>query len=179
MLPDENMLSCDGFYKADPYFKTLEFRKQYKIPLFKILLEYMSEYRDKTGKHVWEKYPRFKVIEDRTKKYLESSDEIKCWLKDTLKSIPWTDKAEMYGKQHYITSKDIYSAFKTSELFTNMSKDERRKHNESFFREYINTTNPYRKQYEERYKNKRSLLFGYSIDWGNDDSDAWADDTDI
>ena len=58
-----------------------------------------------------------------------------------------------------------------------MSKDERRKHNESFFREYINTTNPYRKQYEERYKNKRSLLFGYSIDWGNDDSDFA--DTDI
>ena len=166
---DENQLSCEGFYKADPYYKTLEFRKQYRIPLFKILLEYMREYRDKTGKHVWEKYPHFKIIEDRTKQYLESSDEIKCWLKETLKSIPWTDKAEMYGKQQYITSKDIYSAFKTSELFTNMSKDERRKHNESFFREYINTTNPYRKQYEDRYKNKRSLLFGYSINWSDDE----------
>jgi phage/plasmid-associated DNA primase len=165
---DENMLSCEGFYKQDPYYKTLEFRRQFRIPLFKILLDYMREYLDKTGKHVWEKHPQYKCIEDRTKKYLESSDEIKCWLRETLVSVPWTDKSEMYTGQQYITTKDIYSAFKTSELFGNMSKEERRKHNESFFRDYINTTNPYRKQYEERYKNKRSLLFGYQINWGND-----------
>ena len=165
---DENMLSCEGFYKQDPYYKTLEFRRQFRIPLFKILLDYMREYLDKTGKQVWEKHPQYKCIEDRTKKYLESSDEIKCWLRETLVSVPWTDKSEMYTGQQYITTKDIYSAFKTSELFGNMSKEERRKHNESFFRDYINTTNPYRKQYEERYKNKRSLLFGYQINWGND-----------
>ena len=168
---DENMLSCEGFYKANPYYKTAEFRRKYKIPLFKIIIDYMREWRNETGKHVWEKYPSFKMIEDRTKKYLESSDEIKCWLKETLTTYPQRDKALMVADNHFITIKEIFSAFKSSELFANMSRDERRKHNESFFRDYITTTNPYRKLYEDRYKNKRSLLLGYGINWNTDESD--------
>jgi phage/plasmid-associated DNA primase len=166
----KHLLDLDGFYPQDPYYKTLAFRERCKIPLFHILLKYMAEYREKTGKYVWEKVPRYDVIEKRTKDYLESSDEIKCWLKEILTTVPQKDKTEMYSDGDFITSKDIYAAFKMSDNFANMSKDERRKYNETYFRNYISTVSPYRKLYEDRYKNKRSILFGFNIKYG-DDSD--------
>jgi len=172
---DDNDLKCEGFYRKNADFKTLIWREKMRIPLFKILLEYMAEYKNETGKHVWEKLPKFDSIKKETMKYLESGDEMKLWLKDNLKTVEWKDESLMFARKEYITCKDIYTKFKISDIYNNMSKDDRRKHNESWFRRYVETTNPYRKKYRERYGNKkgqkRSVLFGYKIDWEDDESE--------
>ena len=172
---DPNDLKCEGFYPQNPAFKTKKFREDMRLPLFQILLEYMDCYYEETGKYVWEKYPMPKVIADRTKAYIDASDEIKMWIKEALTTVPYTEKLEtMYAEKNYITPKEIYNYFKSGEIYSNMSKEEKRKHNESFWKNYISTNLPYRKKYEDRYKNKRSLLFGYNINYGNDE-----DTTDI
>jgi phage/plasmid-associated DNA primase len=152
-----------GFYPKNPFYKTKAFREKYKLPLFKILLGYMDWYRGETGKNVWEKIPIPKCIDDRTKEYLDKCDELKVWLGEEITTTPWRTKEEMFRDKDYLTPKDIHKHFKRSETYANMSKDERRNANESYFRDYLNNSNPYRKKFEDRYKGKRSVLFGYCI----------------
>ncbi len=160
-----------GFYPSNSFYKTKDFREKYKIPLFKILLEYMNDFRAETGKNVWEKIPNPKRVAERTKAYLESSDEIKVWLKEAITTTKYTTQEEMYRDKDYLTPKDIYTAFKRSDIYGTLSKEEKRSNNETFFREYISTINPYRKKYEDRYKNKRSVLFGYTLTEYEEQSD--------
>ena len=166
---DPNDLKCEGFYPQNSAFKTKKFREEMRLPLFQILLDYMNYYYEETGKFVWQKYFMPKVIADRSKAYVEASDEMKMWLKDSLVSVEYTEKDQMLAARHYVTTKDIFNFFKSSDCYSNLSKEEKRKHNESWWRTYISTNLPYRKKYEDRYKNKRSILFGYNINYGNDE----------
>ena len=70
--------------------------------------------------------------------------------------------------------------FKSSDFYYNLSKNDKRKNNEKNFKEKIQTNIELRKYYQERYKDKRSVIIGWKIKLTEDDNDIdEIDDTTI
>ena len=74
--------------------------------------------------------------------------------------------------------KEIMKEFKTSDFYYNLSKSDKRKNNEKNFKERIKTNIEFRKYYQERYKNKYSVIFGWKIKHNENDNDE-IDDTSL
>lgn len=162
-------LEIEGYYPMNKFYKTGEFRNKYKIPLFHIIMEYMKDFKAKTGKYVWETYPLPKCIMDRSKAYVDNSDQIKVWLRENLITTAWdNNETDMLREGNYTSAKEIYNNFKSSDIYMNMDKNERRKHTEQFFKTYLGTKEPYRRKWRDRVGNKRSVLLGYNIDYGTE-----------
>jgi hypothetical protein len=105
-------------------------------------------------------------IKNRTINYLEKSCSILQWFKENYKQCDNTREIQI---------KDIHENFRSSDLYDNMTKVERRKNNLSSFVEYFQS-NPYFKD-SYRAKNKRkqkNILVGwdYIDDENSNDSDA-------
>jgi hypothetical protein len=61
-------------------------------------------------------------------------------------------------KENYIQVKDIYSKFTESDYYLNLSRNEKRKYNKSYFLDYFQTNIFFRKYFSERYNNVRSVI---------------------
>lgn len=129
----------DYVFKADKYYKTQEFKETYRYALFKILLEYSTAYI--ADGEVIDKYICPSVVE-RTQRYLESNDEVKTWFDVRYEK---TD-----DKTAVVQLKELYEQFKESDLWSNMSKREKREMNYKGFIEYMETNLHFRKYYKDR-----------------------------
>jgi P4 family phage/plasmid primase-like protien len=108
------MSNTDNVYPVDRYFDSDEFRNEYKMTLFHILYDYFKVWRD--DKFLFKRIP--KTIKDLSARYLQDSDDFISWFNEVYEKSENTDD--------YIQIKEIFSAFKDSDLYNNLTKREKR-----------------------------------------------------
>lgn len=102
-------------YLVDSYYKSIEFFERIKLPFMHILLQYYQIFQ-KEG-NILKNAP--KSILDASKKYISDSDNFVNWFNECYKHSD--------NENDHIKLKDIYEKFKSSDLWANMNKAERRK----------------------------------------------------
>ena len=118
------------------------------------------------------------TIKKRTLQYLTDCDFITNWFMDLYeKTDEQTDILQL---------KDLYDAFKCGEVFSNMSKKDKRTYNKSYFTEKIQNNIILKYYYKDREQRKEIVeLYGkkglYQIIWGfkmkpQDEEDYGEDD---
>lgn len=141
--------SCYLVYQADPYFKSNHFKEDNRQALIEILLPYFEKFRKNGYKFV--DVPQ--ICQDATKKYLKKSDNIYGWF-----SEQFDEKSDSV-----LLVKTAFTLFKQSELYINMSKQDKRSNNlhnftlelqknmflKKYFKERDTTYN--KKQYKSAY----------------------------
>jgi hypothetical protein len=80
--------------------------------------------------------------------------------------------------ENILEIKEIMKEFKSSSYYNNLSKNDRRKNTEKNFKEKIRTNIELRKYFQERFKNKYSVIIGWKLKHNDDDNDE-IDDTTI
>ena len=108
-------------------------------------------------------------IKKQTKEYLLDNDNIFSW---------FNENYEKTDEESILEMKEIMKEFKTSDFYYNLSKSDKRKNNEKNFKERIKTNIELRKYFQERYKNKYSVIIGWKLKHNDDDNDE-IDDTTI
>ena len=130
-------------YAKNIFYKSSEFKNEYKYALFTILVEYWKEYLE-SGENI-DAFVCDSVVE-RTKTYLEANDELKAWI---------DERYERSGNRNDIIQiSDIYTAYKDSEDWFNLSKKERRETTKKKYIEKIANSIHFRKYYKEREQSK-------------------------
>jgi phage/plasmid-associated DNA primase len=145
---DESAIDEEKFiFIANPDYKSKIFQEKHKFALLKILFDtYKTYLKNKCILQV----PL--SIKERTQQYLELSCCILPWFKENY---------EKTNDKEFIKIKDIYENFLTSNFFNNLSKQEKKKYNKTFFNEYFETNIFLRGFYAERYNNIRSVIRGW------------------
>jgi hypothetical protein len=124
-LKNEN-IELTNIFKADRYFKTDEFKNQYRQALFMILIGHFKTFKDNNYNI---KIPE--VIDIRTREYMQNSDAFYNVIEENYIK---TD-----NKKDVIPLKEIYNIFKESEIYINSTKEQKRKMNYKNFIEKIKT----------------------------------------
>jgi phage/plasmid-associated DNA primase len=138
----------NNIYLANLYYKTNEFKNKYKFALLKILINAFEKYKQNNFKF---KIP--KSIQERTTQYLEMSCNILQWFKD---SYIYTET-----KTDLCKIKDLYEDFTTSTYFINLTKNEKKKYNKSYFNNYVSTNIFFTKFHKEKYNDVRNCIVGW------------------
>ena len=134
-------------YKADPYYKTTEFKEKYRCALFKIIADRHKIYYHENNSII-------KVspsILARTQNYLESCCDIVGWFKDNYRE----------DNTKYCTMKDIYEDFKYSEIYIEMSRQKKENYSKIKFFELLRTNMFFKRYYLERYNGEYSIIKGW------------------
>ena len=111
-------------FLINPYYKTKEFKNEYKQALFLILAEHYKDYYDNK-----QNLSLPKEILERNKDYLKNSDELLNWFDDTFEKTN--------NNKDIIKLKIVYEAFKSSEYFNNLNKVQKRQNNYKNFIEKL------------------------------------------
>ena len=161
----------DHVYDADSYYKTNEFKEDYKCALFVILLPYWKQLMD--NKMNLDMFVS-QTIKDRTNEYLMDTDELKTWFDEFYTFTG--DKVDV------IKISDMFDLFKDGEWYSNLSKKDKRKHTKKYFLELVTTNIHLKKCYKEEVRSKairekydvvkmRNVLIGYKLSYMVDASD--------
>lgn len=135
----------NNVYKANPYYKSIEFQQKYKYAFIRILLEEHKKY--KKNNYI---ITLPNSISERTQNYLDLSCSIVKWFKETYEHTK--------NKNDYIKMKDLYSEFTQSVYYNCLSKYERTKYNKKYFSNYIETNLFFKKYYIEHRGDVRSIV---------------------
>jgi len=171
-------------YPANTYYKSDEFKNEYKFALFKILIEYIQEFHTKHGKSVCDKFDVPDCITERSKEYIKSSDELREWFDTVYEPVETKgmSKKDVLEKGLYVTLKDVFEEFKRSEYYANQSKSNKRKMNKKYFVEYAKTNINFKVFYFERYKSgsveKGNILVGFNKRSINEEYDSCNEECD-
>ena len=111
-------------YLVNNNYQTHEFQEKHKFAFGKILMESYKEY--KQNDFVFD-IPN--SIEERTWQYLALSSDIYQWFIDNY--------TKTNNKNDVLNLKIIYREFVESEFFRNLTKPEKRKYTENYFKEYF------------------------------------------
>ena len=98
-------------------------------------------------------------IVERSARYLELSCNIVQWFRDNY---------EETHNNEYVSIKDVYELFMSSNFINSLSRSERCKYTKKYFVEYIQNNIFFRKYYSERYDNIRSVIKGWKQKIYND-----------
>ena len=131
---DELINESNYIYKGNKIYKSNTFQNEHKCALLKILFEKYKKYKENDYKFI---IPE--AIKQRTQLYLELSCNILGWFKDNY------DKTD--NKTDIIKLKDLFSDFKESDYYDNLTKNDKRKYNYSFFDNYFSTNIFFKKYY--------------------------------
>jgi phage/plasmid-associated DNA primase len=126
-------------YKVNLEYKNLEFQSKHKFALFGILVEHYFIY--KSNNYI---LPIPQSVKDRTNNYLELSCNILQWFKESY--------VKTESNNDFVKIADMFDNFKMSEFYFNLSKDEKRKYNKSYFVNYISTNSYFKKFYKDDFK---------------------------
>ena len=143
---------------TNSYYKTLEFKTEYKQALFVILTEHYKEFYNNKRE-----LPIPKEITKRNLDYLAHSDELLNWFNDKYKK---TD-----NKKDTIKLTVIYEDFKNSEYFDNLTKAEKRQNNYKHFIEKLEN-NMFLKKLLKQNNDKVYILTCYKLEEDNEDNDS-------
>ena len=145
---DETLLDDSTYkYKADPYYKTIEFQEKYRCALFKIIADRHKIYYHQNNSVI-------KVslsIVSRTQNYLESCCDIVGWFKDN-----YTE-----DNTKYCIMKDIYEDFKNSEIYLDLSRQKKENYSKIKFFELLRTNIFFKRYYIERHNGEYSIIKGW------------------
>jgi len=146
LLDDRN--DEDYIYEANEYYKTAEFKDEYKSALMNVILkDYMPTYIK--NKKIDDYLPA--SIIERTNQYLENSDELYTWFKENYTKLS-KEQIEDKEDKEYIKISDIYDDFKTTDFYREAPKERKRtKYNKSGFIELIKCNKFLKRDYKERY----------------------------
>jgi phage/plasmid-associated DNA primase len=156
-LNDDN---ANNVYEANSYYKSDEFKDEYKTTLFYYLIDFIKKYKIKNGNDVIDKLIDCTEVKERTKAYLDYSDEKYDWFINAYKK---KDKS-------YVSMKDIFYYFKQSDYYNNLTKKDKRDLNYNSFTQYIKENHNLRRFFRDTYKYKdengckkcvRSILLGF------------------
>jgi P4 family phage/plasmid primase-like protien len=131
----------ENVYAANKFYKSAEFREGYKSALFRILIDYIDYYHKTYGVGVCEKVLTPDIINERSREYLKSTDEIREWFDTVYESVN-TDgktKKDILDNKLYVSMKDVYSLFIASDFYENLSKKDRRRWTKKYLIEYVST----------------------------------------
>ena len=129
-------------FSKDTTYKTDEWREEYKHQLFYYLIDHSKKYKSIHGYDCIKKVNVCEEVINRTKTYLEHSDEKFTWFRNTY------EKSE----GHILKIKDIYDLYKCSDLYLNMSKKEKREESYKNFIVYIKGNVNFRSYFRERHR---------------------------
>lgn len=101
-------------FLGNTFFKTYDFKEKYKQALFMILIKHYKSYIDNNNNLTIPK-----IIVDRTNSYMENSDDIFNIINEFYEKTP--------EKKDIIKLKDVYEMFKSSDMYFNSSKDDKKK----------------------------------------------------
>ena len=143
---DKKIINQDKYiYLSNLEFKTQDFQEKHKFALIKILLETYEEY--KMNDYVLD-IPE--SIKERTNLYLEMSCNILQWFKDNY--------IYSKNKDDILKIKDIFDDFKINDYYQNLTKNERKIYNKSYFINYFKTNSFLKNFYIERTSTNRNFL---------------------
>ena len=109
---------------ANPHYKTNEFKNNYRMTLFHLLLNYFKIFVENN----FRLSPPPLAVKIRNRDQMAASDEFFGWFDAT-----YTKTLDVEP----IKVKDMYYLFKSGEFYQNLSKHDRRNFNEKYFREKI------------------------------------------
>ena len=143
-------------YVENSFYKTDDFKSQYKQALFMILLKKFDLFR----------INKFEIIEqpkrcaEMCKEYMATSDDIFGWFRECYKTEP-NETSEP------IMLTDIFKEFEKSSFYDNLSKNDKRKYNRKNFTEKIEN-NMFIKRFilrKGKYHNKLQVNSDSIIGW--------------
>ena len=144
-------------FLINSYYKTVEFKEEYKQALFLILVEHYKEFYNNNRV-----LPVPDEIKARNKEYIKNSDEFLNWFDDNYEKT--NDKKDV------IKIKVVYEKFKSSEYFNNLSKIKKRENNYKSF-VTIMENNMFLKKYVTTNKDKIYIITNYKIKEDDDDDE--------
>jgi phage/plasmid-associated DNA primase len=139
-------------YKANPIYKTREFRDKHKFALFTILTKYHKQF-------YYEQNSILQVSESiklRTNLYLESSCDLVAWFQFEYRQDESGDE-----EISYLRISELYEDFIKSDTYKSISKKEQIHYTRNKFFEKIKNNIFFKKYYMERYNGIRHLLNGW------------------
>lgn len=157
--PDEieKMSNKQYVFEVDKYYDSVEFHKDYRMSLFHILVKYFNMW--KVDKFLFKNLP--KSIVDLSSGYLQDSDDFISWFNEVFET----------SETDFIQLKDVFTMFKDSDLYENMSKREKRLMTRKNMEEQVKKHPTLRGHYKETYKPLlngkrklfRSILTGFKV----------------
>lgn len=125
-------------YLVNSYYKTAAFLEKNKSPFMNVLLEYYARFR--TEGFILKNAPA--SILEASRQCISDSDEMVSWFKE---QYEFTN-----DESSFVKMKDIYGRFKTSDLWNNMNKSERRKMTKAKLEKDISSNPTLRPFYKQR-----------------------------
>ena len=136
-------------FLINKFYKTIEFKEQFKITLFLMLSEYYKEYYSNN-----KELPITDEIMERNNNYLCGSDELFMWFNDKFEK---TDNVK-----DIIKLKDVYELYQNSEYYNNLTKLQKRQNNYKHFNEKLEN-NIFLKKYVKENIFKVKIITNYRI----------------
>jgi phage/plasmid-associated DNA primase len=153
----------NNIYLCDDNVKSPEFLNKMKVPFMNVLLDYYKIF--KSNGYKLGTMPD--CIKKETNKYMVTSDKFTSWLNSNYK--------KSINKDDFIELKEVYKNYKYSDLYDNLTKQEKQYNNYENFKDKIIKNPNLRPFYLERKKiNKkdyRHILINYIVNDDNDDDD--------
>ena len=159
----------NNIYLGDDSVKHKGFLSKMKLPFMNILLEYFKIFKGNG----------FKLgtlpdsIKNENNKYLINSDEFTCWLNSSY--------VKTKSKENIMKLKDLYKDYKSSDLYDNLTKKEKRECNYDVFQAKIKKNPNLRAFYHERKtvngKDYRNILTNYTHNTGEVDGNEDSGDS--
>jgi len=168
----KNMSNLENVHEADAYFDSNEFRQKYKMSLFHLLAEHFQTF--KKNKFLIKDIP--KSIKEMNNQYIQDSDDFYSWFKEIYES----------DEKEFIQIKDVFKAYKQSDIYENLTKREKRLMTRKNMVEQIKKHAYLRVYYMDRYqptvngkqKNLTSILKGFKLKPLEEDEDEDKYDSD-
>ncbi len=150
----EDEINNIDHFRGNPYYKTKEFREEYKYALLHILLESYKKY--KNNNYII-KIPE--SIKKNNEEYLEQSMKVMEFFN--------MNYVKTDNNEDYIKIDDVRDNFFTSEYYNSLTKQEKRRYTKKYFTDFLETYKPLRKYYKERIKIKnedfRNVIINYKV----------------
>lgn len=148
-----------NYFKADPYFKSDEFIQEYKTVMFDYLINFIKSNDDFECNRVVD----CEEVIERTKLYLEDSDEFYNWFITVYRKVSDTE--------NYITAKEIFEKYKESDDYNNMNRNQKRETTKKSIVEYLSSDSKFRLDYYDTKRvyissvrtRIRNFLVGYKV----------------
>jgi len=148
-LPEDTQYA----YELNSFYKSNEFYEKCRLPLLHALLNAYKQFRDEG--YILKNAP--KTIRDLSKAYLSESNEVNLWFHEQYMRSDEDVIANNTMVYNYVKMKDVYALFKTSDLWQNMNKADRRRLTKAKFEKDIMNIPALRPFYRERYNPNRNI----------------------
>tara|TARA_R110002126_G_scaffold174459_5_gene323025 strand:- start:327 stop:2780 length:2454 start_codon:yes stop_codon:yes gene_type:complete len=137
--------NLDYHYKANDYYRTPEFKKVYKHALFQYLIRFIKDYQSKNTIPIYQGLvgKMSMMTKNRTEKYIENSDFFGSFLRDNIEKTG--------DKNDILKIREIFNAFKLSEEYQGLYKDDKIMYNGTKkFNKKVSTHILYKKIFKDK-----------------------------